>query len=56
MQLYSLERKLRDLRSDFVEEATDFMAKLDTIWREFGALGNAKAEQSKRAALLIGMK
>ena len=56
MQLYSLERKLRDLRSDFVEEPAEFMARLDTIWREFDALGNAKAEETKRAALLIGIK
>ena len=55
MQLHSLERKMRDLQSDFVEEAAEFMAKLDTIWREFEALGNAKAEETKRAALLIGI-
>ena len=30
--------------------------KLDTISGEFEALGNAKAEETKRAALLLGIK
>lgn len=38
------------------EESADSMMKLDIIWGEFEALGNAKAEQSKRAALLLGIR
>ena len=32
------------------------MVKLDTIWGEFEALGNAKAEETKRTALILVIK
>ena len=56
MQLLALERRLQELQCYSAEEAADFMVKLDTIWGEFEALGNAKAEETKRAALIIGIK
>ena len=55
VRLLALERRLRDLQYNSAEESADFM-KLDTISGEFEALGNAKAEETKRAALLLGIK
>ena len=56
VQLLTLERRLRDLQCNSAEESGDFIVKLDTIWGEFEALGNAKADETKRAALLLGIK
>ena len=56
VQLLALERRLRDLQCNSAEESADFMVKLDTVWGEFGALGNAKTEETKGAALLLGIK
>ena len=32
------------------------MVKLDTIWEEYEVLGNVEAKETKRAALLLGIK
>ena len=41
--LLAIERRLRDLQCNFAKESVDFLEKLDTIWGEFEALGNANA-------------
>ena len=53
VQLLALERRLRDLQCNSSEESADFMMKLDTIWDEVEALGKTKADETKRAALLL---
>ena len=56
VQLLVLERTLRDLQRNSAAESSDVMVKLDTVWREFHALGNVKAEEIRKAALLRGIK
>ena len=53
----ALERRRQDLQCISAEGSAEFMVKLDTIHAgEYEALGNAKAEEIKRAALLLGTK
>ena len=56
VQLLSLERPLRDLQYNSAEEPEHFVVKLDIIWGEFEALRNAKADETKRADLSLGIK
>ena len=46
-----------DISSATLQKNTQiFMVKLDTIWGKIEALGNAKAEGTKREAFLLGIK
>lgn len=56
VQLLASERRLWDLQCNFEEGSTNFVAKLDTSWGEFEVVPNVKAEETKRAALLLGNK
>ena len=56
VQLLALERRRQDLQCSSAEESADFMVKLYTIGGEFEAFGNANAEETKRAALLLEIK
>ena len=56
VQLMTLEGKLRDMRCNSPKESSEFIVKLDRIWAEFEELGDAKAEATRRASLLLGIK
>lgn len=56
MQLLTLKRRLRDLQCNSAEESVDIVVNLDIAWGGFEALGNAKANETKRAAISIGTK
>ena len=56
MQLLAFEQRIRDLQCNSAEESADFMVRLNIIWGEFEAPRNANAEETKRAALLLGIK
>ena len=56
VHLLALERRLQYLQRNSAEDFADLVVKLDTILGEFEALANVKAEKTKRASLLRGIK
>ena len=47
VQLLALERRLRNIHCNSAEKSEAFIVKLDTIWGEFKAVGNVKADETK---------
>lgn len=47
---------LRDLECTSVEELSDLVVKLDSIWAEFVTLNGAKQDPTRPVALVIGVR
>lgn len=56
VQLLPLKSRRRDRRCNSTGESLGFIVKLDTICGKFDSLRDGKADETKRTALLVGIK